>query len=642
MAAENHSSETAPDALKTPAAAGQERARPGPARLLTGLTGSLFGDRNGRLQDHARRLEELHRLNVELEAEISERRRVEDALRRRNAFEQEISGIFANLINLPSHRLSQQIVRTLEAVARYTGADAAVLWELTGDGGELALRHWWTAERNSVQLEPLPKYPVNPFGWWMDRLRAFETIAISNRDDLPPEAENERRAMQDLGVRSVLAVPVASRGWLKGFVALWAVRSEVQWQAEDVPLVRLAGEAVASALERQRAEDQVRSLNSRLERQVRQLNALRKIDICIASAINLRTPMEMVLYQARELLGAAAAAALLLDEQGRSLRYAYADGIPLAALGSGRVRLGEQLPGQAALGEEILRVDDIEALPPEHRPHSPALRTGQFRACCAAPLISQNRVNGVLELLFDRPISPDREWLEYAAMLAGQAGIAVGNHRLVSELQQSNRELVAAYDATIEGWSRAMDLRDHATRGHSERVAALTVRVARRLGVPDEELVHIRRGALLHDIGKMATPDFILLKPGSLTPEERAVMELHTTHAYDMLSPIEFLRPALDIPLYHHERWDGTGYPNGLSGEQIPVGARVFAVVDVFDALTSHRPYRPAWPREKALEHICSLSGTHFDPRVVEAFMQELMEQEGEEPEEDGGWREAA
>jgi len=159
MAAENHSSETAPDALKTPAAAGQERARPGPARLLTGLTGSLFGDRNGRLQDHARRLEELHRLNVELEAEISERRRVEDALRRRNAFEQEISGIFANLINLPSHRLSQQIVRTLEAVARYAGADAAVLWELTGDGGELALRHWWTAERNSVQLEPLLQFP---------------------------------------------------------------------------------------------------------------------------------------------------------------------------------------------------------------------------------------------------------------------------------------------------------------------------------------------------------------------------------------------------------------------------------------------------------------------------------------------------
>lgn len=183
-----------------------------------------------------------------------------------------------------------------------------------------------------------------------------------------------------------------------------------------------------------------------------------------------------------------------------------------------------------------------------------------------------------------------------------------------------------AYDATIEGWSRALDLRDKETEGHTQRVAAMTIDLARALRISNAELVHIRRGALLHDIGKMGVPDAILHKPGPLTDEEWVIMRKHPKLAYDMLSPIEFLRPALHIPGSHHEKWDGTGYPRGLSGEQIPLAARIFAIVDVWDALNSDRPYRDAWPQDKTLEHIRSETGTHFDPHIVDVFLKEISE----------------
>lgn len=183
-----------------------------------------------------------------------------------------------------------------------------------------------------------------------------------------------------------------------------------------------------------------------------------------------------------------------------------------------------------------------------------------------------------------------------------------------------------AYDATIEGWSRALDLRDKETEGHTQRVAAMTIDLARALRISNAELVHIRRGALLHDIGKMGVPDAILHKPGPLTDEEWVIMRKHPQLAYDMLSPIEFLRPALHIPGSHHEKWDGTGYPRGLSGEQIPLAARIFAIVDVWDALNSDRPYRDAWPQDKTLEHIRSETGTHFDPHIVDVFLKEISE----------------
>jgi len=189
-----------------------------------------------------------------------------------------------------------------------------------------------------------------------------------------------------------------------------------------------------------------------------------------------------------------------------------------------------------------------------------------------------------------------------------------------AKLRDANTQLLSAYEATIEGWSHALDLRDRETEGHSRRVTQLTIKLAQALGISDNDIMHIRRGALLHDMGKIGIPDSILHKPAKLTDEEWKIMRQHPQLAYDMLYPIEYLRPALEIPLTHHEKWDGTGYPRGLKGEEIPIVARLFAVVDVWDALTSDRPYRPAWSQDEALAYIREQSGKHFDPQVVDLF----------------------
>jgi putative two-component system response regulator len=197
-----------------------------------------------------------------------------------------------------------------------------------------------------------------------------------------------------------------------------------------------------------------------------------------------------------------------------------------------------------------------------------------------------------------------------------------------ANLEKALRELQLAYDKTIEGWVKALDIRDHETEGHTQRVTKMTIRLAKAMGITDDQVDHIRRGALLHDVGKLSVPDAILCKPDKLTDEEWEIMRLHTTNAYEWLRSIEYLQPAIDIPHYHHEKWDGTGYPSGLSGEEIPLSARIFAVVDVWDALSSDRYYRDAWPRDKVLHYIEDQAGKHFDPQVAEMFIQILAEEE--------------
>ena len=201
-------------------------------------------------------------------------------------------------------------------------------------------------------------------------------------------------------------------------------------------------------------------------------------------------------------------------------------------------------------------------------------------------------------------------------------------NQMAVSLGQRERDLLQTYDTTIEGWSHALDLRDKETEGHTLRVTEMTMKLARAAGMTEEELVHVRRGALLHDIGKMGVPDNILLKPDKLTDEEWVAMRKHPIFAFELLSPITYLRPALDIPYCHHEKWDGSGYPRGLKGEQIPLAARLFAIIDVWDALRSDRPYRQGWTKEKVIEHIKSLSGTHFEPKVVELFLNMMNEDE--------------
>jgi putative nucleotidyltransferase with HDIG domain len=282
--------------------------------------------------------------------------------------------------------------------------------------------------------------------------------------------------------------------------------------------------------------------------------------------------------------------------------------------------------GQVAQGRHMVQIPNL-ASSQDSVPKSLS-DAEQFQAYFGVPLISKNQVKGVLEVYKRTVLDPDEEWLAFLNALSAQAAIAIDSSQLFTSLQRRNEELRTAYESTLEGWALALELRDVETQGHTRRVTEMTVNLARHMGVPEEDIVQIRRGAILHDIGKMAIPDSILLKPGSLTDDEWIIMRQHPVYAYQMLSSITFLRPALDIPYSHHEHWDGAGYPQGLKGEAIPLWARIFAVVDVWDALRSERVYHRAVPDDQVRAYLENQAGRQFDPHVVEAFI-ELCGQDG-------------
>jgi HD-GYP domain-containing protein (c-di-GMP phosphodiesterase class II) len=237
------------------------------------------------------------------------------------------------------------------------------------------------------------------------------------------------------------------------------------------------------------------------------------------------------------------------------------------------------------------------------------------------PMFTQNALIGFINLDSRTPGAfNNQEQAAAVQIFANQAATAIDKTRLLENLQHSNQELYLAYDNTLEGWGKALELRDKETQGHTQRVTDLTLKLARQMGISEAELIHVRRGVLMHDIGKMGVPDSILHKTGPLTVSEMDEMKKHTQYAYDLIHPIAYLRPAIDIAYYHHEWWDGNGYPHMLKGEEIPLSARIFAIIDVWDALLSDRPYRKAWSRKKVIQYIRDLSGKQFDPHVVTEF----------------------
>lgn len=358
----------------------------------------------------------------------------------------------------------------------------------------------------------------------------------------------------------------------------------------------------------------------RSQRHLKHLAALHSIDLAIASSLDLNLALSVVLNQVTSQLNVDAADILLYSPQKNVLEFAQGVGFRTEALRHTQLSIGAGYAGMAALKRQVISVPNLEYGRTGFI-KSPKFPEEAFLSYYGLPLIAKGQVRGVMELFHRSVLSPDAEWLDFMKTLADQAAIAVENAILFKELQRTNFELNLAYNTTIEGWSRALDLRDRDTKGHTQRVTDLSLRLARRLGLTESELVHIQRGAILHDIGKMAIPDRILLKPGPLTSDEWEIIRQHPRFAFELLTPISHLGPALDIPHYHHEKWDGTGYPHGLKENQIPLYARLFAVVDVFDALTSERPYRPAWTREEATTYIHDEAGKHFDPAIAMEFL---------------------
>lgn len=416
-------------------------------------------------------------------------------------------------------------------------------------------------------------------------------------------------------IRSWMGVPLIAKENLIGMISF--DRRELNpFSEEDLEIAATFSNQAAIAIHHA-------WLFSRAERRLKNLQALHNIDMAITGSIDVHQVLNVILNQISQQLEVDATNILLHNPHLNTLDYAANQGFRTSALQHTKLKLGQGQAGLAVLERRPVHIFELHSEDTGFL-LSPELKKEGFISYIAVPLIAKGEIQGAIEIFHRKKLDPDQEWFNLLNTLSTQAAIAIDNANLFKDLQRSNLEIALAYESTLEGWASALELKDAETEGHSKRVLDLTMKLAERMNITDENLANVRRGALLHDIGKMGIPDSILQKKGPLDEEEWAVMKNHPAYAYKMLSDIQYLKDALDIPYCHHEKWDGSGYPRGLKGTQIPLAARIFAVVDVWDALSSDRPYRPAWPPDKTLQHIREQSGRHFDPQVVEDFFRLL------------------
>ena len=397
---------------------------------------------------------------------------------------------------------------------------------------------------------------------------------------------------------------------------LQSIGKTVKYDVDQKPL-RILG-TFLDITEKKNAELEIERLLQESQNRLQRLETLRAIDHSINENEPLSVTLKLLTKNMKEHLKVDAVSIYIMEKESHRYSLAIADGFLPATIQKLQL-LRNRFPEIEA---DLKSLRQLNAGSKDLWPELTDLMNEEdFQDFQIIPLIMQgNEMKGVLQLFSREKFNINSEWLLYNETLAGQKAIAVANTKMIDGLKKANADLEKAYDRTIEGWSRALDLRDKETKGHSSRVMQMTMDLARISGISEEDIIHIRRGALLHDMGKMGIPDSILLKPAKLTEEEFDIIRKHPQFAYDMLYPIDYLRPALDIPYSHHEKWDGSSYPQGLIGEKIPIAARLFAVVDVYDALTSYRPYREPWSHAETMEYIRSMSGSHFDPKIVQVF----------------------
>jgi putative nucleotidyltransferase with HDIG domain len=437
-------------------------------------------------------------------------------------------------------------------------------------------------------------------------IRTGATLNVGDVHSRPDYVSNWEAA------QSELAIPLKIGNNVIGVIDI----QSSEWQAfspDDERLMSTFAERAALVLEHSR-------LNTQTEKHMQELQALRTIDMAISKSFDITMTLGILMEQIIRLLGIHAVDILAFNANTQTFKFSCERGFRTHTLQHMQINFCAGYAWSLVRERQMIVVPDIRA-EADGLQRTPDLSGEQFVTYVGMPLLAKGQVKGILEIFQREPLMLQPEGYAFLEMLAGQAAIAIDNSELFEHLQSSNAELGMAYDSTLEGWASALELRDKETEGHTRRVAELATRLAQTMGVSDNDILQIYRGALLHDIGKMGVPDSIVLKPGPLTEEEWVIMRKHPQYAADMLSPIAYLRLALDIPYCHHEKWDGTGYPRGLRGGQIPMSARIFAVVDVWDALTSDRPYRKAWQKQEAVQYIQEQSGRHFDPEVVKAFL---------------------
>lgn len=427
---------------------------------------------------------------------------------------------------------------------------------------------------------------------------AFTDPAFADWKDLPANA------------RAIICVPLFAREEPIG--ALWVEREE-EFTPADIRSLEMIANLAANHIQRAAAKEHA-------EQRVLEFNSLHECDQSLSLCQTRQDAFSLLLEQAITLLKADAGDILLLSANRSILECAAGRGFRFETLATARTRANEGHAGRVVEQGSIVYIANLL------RDHDSKARMKQmdgedFVTYCGAPLIARGRVIGVLEIFQREATQVSAEDRELLQTLARHGATVIDSTQLALAMEEKSKELDEAVDATLEAWVHSLDLRDQETPGHTKRVIELTLRLSLEFGFGEPALTHIRRGALLHDIGKIVILDNILRKPTSLTDDEWEVMYKHPSYGYGLLSSIPFLRAARDIPYCHHERWDGSGYPRKLRGEEIPLPARIFAVVDTWDALTSDRPYRKAWPKTRARAQILEEAGWHFDPRVVDVFV---------------------
>ena len=492
----------------------------------------------------------------------------------------------------------------LDETLQILGSNSGVIWLYDPVGGVLkqkTARGWFTT---------IQEKPVKPGDGIAGTVFKNGQVSISKEFVNDPLTLDSTRSQLPPGWGGA-CVPIRTGRESIG-VMFVSVELPRQLQPAAVHLLVTVSEMAGNAIRRA-------TLHEQTERQLQRLASLRAVDMAINTILDLRVMLGILIDHITSQLKVDAVNILLINPNSPTLYQAASSGFRSDALKKTRLYISDSLSGQAIRTRTTIHIPNLSESKWSH--HAEVIGEEGFVTYFGVPLLAKGQIKGVLEIYHRNLMEPDAEWRNFLETLAGQAAIAIDNSVLFEELQQTNMNLSLAYDATIEGWSKALDLRDHGSEGHTMRVADMTVQLADIMRIGSSDLINIRRGALLHDIGKMGIPDSVLSKTSALNEEEWAIMRRHPEFAFEMLSPIAYLRQAIDIPYGHHERWDGSGYPRHLSGEQIPLAARIFAVVDVFDALITDRPYRETSTKLTAIEYIRTNSGILFDPRVVEAFL---------------------
>ena len=506
--------------------------------------------------------------------------------------------------------LEDMLPAFLDEMLGLLGTAAGAIWLYDADSDLLhrAVCRGWITQFSNASVKPGEGLAGSAFA--------------EAKSQLSREFNND--AVLDVNLRQVpsgwggVCMPIGSAQDVLG-VMLVSVQLPRELTIGEIRVLNTLVEIVGIAIQRMRLHEQT-------EQQLQHVQALHEIDTAIASSFDLSFTLDIFLKNVLTQLHVDAASILLLNPVSHALDYIAQRGFRVPSTEQWHLGLSEGFAGSVANERRIVHSQELS-----DETNTPAyeqlIENEGFVSYFGIPLIVKGEVNGVLEIFHRTMLKPNTEWMDFLEALSSQASIAIDSILTYNDLQNSNLKLEMTYDLTLRGWSRALDMRDKETEGHSERVTDMTMQLARALAVDEEEMEHIRHGALLHDVGKIGIPNSILLKPGPLTAEEWEVMRTHPFRAYELLSPIPYLRSALEIPYCHHEKWDGSGYPRGLKGEEIPLAARIFAINDVFDALSSDRPYRKAWPEAEIYAHLKAESGKLFDPKVVKAFLK--MKEEG-------------